>query len=154
MPKTNSIRRVALAVAIGVLTAGIYSASVSVADDTNAPQPLLDEAAAAEFPQPIFDDIADRITHQTSFAEIGPDGMIRWWPKTIELVAFVKSPSPDDPDTGLIAMRYEVTVLSEEHSLIVHRTSCQVVVVFKHGTYDQPLVVCEPVNLNRSVEAL
>ena len=49
----------------------------------------------------------------------------------IKLVEFVKAPSPTYPDTYLYAMRYVVSVLSDENSLAVHGTSCQVVVVYK-----------------------
>ena len=66
------------------------------------------------------------------------------------MVEFVKAPSQTYRNTYLYAMRYVVSVLSDKDSLAIHGTSCQVVVVFKDGEYDEPTVVCEPVNLDRS----
>ncbi len=46
-------------------------------------------------------------------------------------------------------MRYVVSVLSDEDSLAAYGTSCAVVVVYRDRQYDEPTVVCEPVNLDR-----
>ena len=113
------------------------------------PGPFLDATAAREFPKAVFDSIAGKITYQTTFDQLGPNGLIRWWTRTIKLVEFVKAPSQTYPDTYLYAMRYVVSVLSDKDSLAVYGTSCQVVVVYKDAAYDQPTVVCEPVNLDQ-----
>lgn len=123
--------------------------SPGLAHEVRVPEPVLDAAAAREFPQAIFDRITETITYQTTFEQLGRNGLIRWWPRTIKLVEFVKAPSQTYPNTYLYAMRYVVPVLSDKDSLAVHETSCQVVVVFKNATYDEPTVVCEPVNLDR-----
>jgi hypothetical protein len=112
-------------------------------------EPIFNKAAAAAFPQAIFDEIVARITYQTTFQQIGPKGLVRWWTRTVELADFVESRSHTDPDTYLYAMRYLVSVLSDRDTLSLFRTSCQVVVVLKNGEYDDPTVVCEPVNLDQ-----
>ncbi len=66
----------------------------------------------------------------------------------MKLVDFVKAPSQTNPDTYLYAMRYVVSVLSDKETLAVYSTSCQGVVVYKDAQYDEPTVVCEPVNLD------
>jgi hypothetical protein len=119
------------------------------AREVKIPEPVLDATAAQEFPPAIYDKIIGRITYQTTFQQLGPNGLIRWWPRTIKLVEFVKAPSQTYRNTRLYAMRYVVSVLSDKDSLAVHGTSCQVVVVFTDGEYDEPTVVCEPVNLDR-----
>lgn len=124
-------------------------ASSAVARDVKVPDPIFNEAAAGEFPQAVFETITAKITQQTTFQQLSPDGLIRWWPRTIKLVDFVKAPSQTYEDTYLYAMRYVVWVLSEKESLVVYETSCQVVVVYKDKEYDKPTVVCEPVNLDR-----
>jgi hypothetical protein len=123
--------------------------SPAFAREVKVPGPVLDANAAREFPQAIFDKISERITYQTTFEQLDPNGLIRWWPRTIKLVEFVKAPSQSYPDTYLYAMRYVVSVLSDKDSLAVYGTSCQVVVVYKDAKYDQPTVVCEPVNLGQ-----
>ena len=128
-------------------------ASPAFAREVKVPNPILDTAAVREFPTAIFTKITERISYQTTFAQLGPNGLIRWWPRTIKLVEFVKAPSQTYANTYLYAMRYVVAVLSDNDSLAVHETSCQVVVVFKDSTYDEPTVVCEPLNLDRSGEA-
>lgn len=132
---------VLILLAIGLLTP-------AVAREVRVPEPMLDANAAVAFPQAIFDKITGMITDRTTFEQLGPNGLIRWWPRTIKLVEFVKAPSPTYPDTYLYAMRYVVSVLSDEDSLAVYGTSCAVVVVYKDGEYDEPTVVCEPVNLD------
>ena len=113
------------------------------------PDPGIDEAAMKAFPQEVFDSVTAKITQQTSFQKVGPEGIVRWQPRTIQLVVFVKSPSHIHADAGLYAMRYLVSVLSEKESLAVHETSCQAVVVYRDRAYDDPIVVCEPIDLNR-----
>ena len=128
----------------------ICTLSPVLAGEVKVPKPIFNATAAREFPQAIFDKIVDKITSQTTFEQLAPNGLIRWWPRTIELVDFVMAPSQTYPNTYLYAMRYVVSVLSEKDSLTVHGTSCQVVIVFKDDLYDEPTVACEPVNLNRS----
>lgn len=136
-----------LACLIALLIAGLPASGS--AGDGRVPEPVFNEAAATAFPRAIYDEITERIAHQTTFQQINPEGLMRWSTRTIKLVDFVKAPSPTYPDTYLYAMRYVVSVISEEHSLAVYGTSCQVVVVYKDGAYDDPTVVCEPVNLDR-----
>ena len=119
------------------------------ARDVQVPEPLLDAAAAKEFPQAQFEKITEKITYLTTFIQITPNGVVRWRPRTPELFEFVKSPSKTDRDTYLYAMRYEVSVLNSRDATAVFDTSCQVVVVYKDGGYDEPTVVCEPIILNR-----
>lgn len=118
------------------------------------PVPGLDAAAVAAFPAPIFERIVERITTQTTFQQFGPKGIVRWAPRTIELIEFVGVPSPSFPRTYLYAMRYVVSVLGAEQSLIVEGTVCQVMVLLREGTYSEPTVVCDPVNLNHATAAL
>ena len=125
------------------------SSSAIAGEEKAVPDPAFNAAAAREFPEAIFDKITAKITHQTTFQQFSPDGLIRWWTRTIKLVDFVKAPSPTYPDTYLYAMRYAVAVISEKDTLAVYGTSCQVVVVYKFAEYDEPTVVCEPVNLDR-----
>jgi hypothetical protein len=77
--------------------------------------------------------------------------LIRWWPRAIKLIEFVKTPSPTFADTYLYAMRYEVTVLSEKEVLATYSTDCAAVVTFKEATYSEPTVVCDPVNIDQTV---
>lgn len=123
--------------------------SPTTAQDVKVPEPVFNATAAREFPQVIFDKITAKITYQTTFQQLSPRGFIRWWTRTIKLVDFVKAPSRTDPDTYLYAMRYLVAVISEKDTLATHGTSCQVVVVYKDKEFDEPTVVCEPVNLDR-----
>jgi hypothetical protein len=125
-----------------------FSASCAFAGPA-VPDPGIDMAAMKAVPQEVFDRVTAEITQQTSFQKVGPEGLVRWQPRTIQLVVFVKSPSHIHADAGLYAMRYAVAVLSEKETLVVHETSCQVVVVYKDGEYDDPTVVCEPLNLDR-----
>jgi hypothetical protein len=127
-------------------------ASSALARDVKVPDPIFNAAAAKAFPQAVFDKIAAKVTFQTTFEQLGPEGIARWWTRTIKLVDFVKSPSRTDPDAALYAMRYMVSVISEKDSLAIYGTSCQVVVVYKDTVYDEPIVVCEPVNLDRPGE--
>jgi hypothetical protein len=113
------------------------------------PEPIFNEAAAKDFPQTIYDKITAKITYETTFAQFSPNGLIRWWTRTIKLIDFVKAPSPTYEDTYLYAMRYVVSVISDKDSLAVYGTSCQVVVVYKDKQFDEPTVVCEPVNLDQ-----
>jgi hypothetical protein len=133
------VRRCPLALVI------ISLASVAFAGDV---QPIFDEAAAREFPQAIYDKISSKIARQTTFVQVSPDGLVRWSTRTLELVDFVKAPSPTYRDTYLFAMRYVVSVFSEMDSLGVHDTSCQVVVVYKDKKWSEPTVACAPVNLS------
>ncbi len=123
--------------------------SPAFAREVKVSDPIFDAAAVREFPRAIFDRITEKITHQTTFEQLSPNGLIRWWTRTIKLVDFVKTPSRTYDDTYLFAMRYVISVLSDEDTLAVQGTSCQVVVVFKDGEYDEPTVVCEPINLDR-----
>lgn len=122
--------------------------SSAFAREAKVPNPIFDATAAREIPPAIFERIAAKITAQTTFQQFGPEGVLRWWPRTIKLVEFVKAPSPTYPDTYLYAMRYLVSVLSDKETLAVYSTSCQVVVVYKYAQYGEPTVVCEPVNLD------
>jgi hypothetical protein len=110
---------------------------------------MLDADAARAFPQEVFDRIIDKITYLTTFAQVGANGVIRWGPRTIRLVEFVKAPSQTYPDTDLYAMRYEVSVSKDDDPVAVYGTTCQVVVVYKDRGYDEPTVACEPINLDR-----
>ena len=47
-------------------------------------------------------------------------------------------------------MRYLVSVISDKDPLAIYGTSCQVVVVYKGTVCDEPIVVCEPVNLDQA----
>ena len=117
---------------ISLLTSipAVFLPGDAAAGDTVFPNHL-DATAAREFPKTIFDRIAAKITYQTTFEQPSPNGLIRWWSRTIKLVEFVKAPSPTYPDTYLYAMRYVVSVLSDQNSLAIYGTSCQVVVVYK-----------------------
>jgi hypothetical protein len=111
-------------------------------------EPILNTTAAREFPQAIFDRITAKITYQTTFQHVSPGGIVRWSPRTIKLIEFVKAASPTYPDTELYAMRYAVRVLSDKQTLAVHETICQVVVVHQSDAYSEPNVACAPVNLD------
>jgi hypothetical protein len=143
----NSRDRIRLVAAAAL--AAFACALPASARDVEVREPIFNEAAAAVFPQAIFDEIVAGITHQTTFQQVGEEGLVRWWTRTVELADFVESPSHTDPDTYLYAMRYVVSVLSDRDTLSLFRTSCQVVVVLKNGEYDKPTVVCEPVNLDQ-----
>jgi hypothetical protein len=56
-------------------------------------------------------------------------------------------------DTYLYAMRYEVSVFIDRDTIAVHGTTCQVVVVYKDGGYDEPTVACEPIILDRITDS-
>jgi hypothetical protein len=131
----------------------IGPASSGFARDVTPTEPMFNEAAAREFPQAIYDRIAAKITAQTTFQQFSTDEVVRWWPRTIKLVEFVKAPSPTYPGAYLYAMRYAVSVLSERESFAVYETSCQVVVVQRNDRYSEPTVVCAPVNLNQEGDA-
>jgi hypothetical protein len=98
----------------------------------------------------VVDKIRAKIVSQTTFAQVGPEGLVRWSTRTLKLVDFVKAPSRTYPDTYLFAMRYLVSVMNDRDPLAIHGTSCQVVVVYKGGEWDEPTVVCEPVKLDRA----
>ncbi|MEX0853812.1 MAG: hypothetical protein WD036_11105 [Bauldia sp.] len=132
---------------VALLAVGLPSPAF--AREVKVPEPIFNAAAAREFPQAIFDKIAAKITYQTTFQQVSPVGLIRWSTRTMKLVDFVKAPSQTYQDTYLYAMRYVVSVISEKDTLAVYGTSCQVVVVYKFAEYDEPTVVCEPVNLDR-----
>jgi hypothetical protein len=122
--------------------------SLASAREVKVPEPIFNASAVREFPQAIFDKITAKISYQTTFEQFSPSGLIRWWPRTIKLVDFVKAPSTTYPDTNLFAMRYVVSVISEKVSLVIYTTSCQVLIVYKDKEWDEPTVVCEPVNLD------
>jgi hypothetical protein len=124
-------------------------ASSALAREVKVPEPVFNEAAAKDFPQAIYDKITTKITYETTFEQVSPSGLIRWWTRTVKLVDFVKAPSPTYEDTYLYAMRYVVSVISNEDSFAIYGTSCQVVVVYKDKQFDEPTVVCEPVNLDQ-----
>ena len=126
---SNSRGRIRLAAAAAF--AAFACALPASAGDVKVLEPIFNEAAAAAFPQAIFDEIVAKITHQTTFQQIGQKGLVRWWTRTVELADFVESPSHIDPDTYLYSMRYLVSVLSDRDTLSLFRTSCQVVVVLK-----------------------
>ena len=151
----NSLKRIqSIAPPAGVLRVkrsflaflAIGLASSAFAGDV---KPIFDEAAARDFPQPIYDKIRSKIVRQTTFVQVSPEGLVRWSTRTLELVDFVKVPSPAFPDTYLFAMRYVVSVISEMHSLAVFSTSCAVVVVYKDNAWHEPTVLCAPVNLDQ-----
>ena len=120
-----------------VVTAiGLVLATSALADDRR------------DVPQEIYNKSHDKITYQTSFLEFTSSGAVRWFPRAIDLVTFVKSPSHDEPDTALYAMIYKVEVGAEDEAAM-HATTCQVVVVFKDSAWDEPTVVCEPVDVGR-----
>jgi hypothetical protein len=138
------LRRCLLAfIAIGLATSAF-------ARDLKVPDATFDEAAARDFPQMIYDKIRAKIVSQTTFAQVGPEGLVRWSTRTLKLVDFVKAPSRTYPDTYLFAMRYLVSVMNDRDPLAIHGTSCQVVVVYKGGEWDEPTVVCEPVKLEKA----
>jgi hypothetical protein len=124
-------------------------ASSALARDVKVPEPIFNSAAARDFPQAIYNKITAKITYETTFEQFSPSGLIRWWTRTIKLVDFVRAPSPTYEDTYLYAMRYVVSVISDKDSLAIYGTSCQVVVVYKNKQFDEPTVVCEPVNLDQ-----
>jgi hypothetical protein len=117
--------------------------------EVKVPEPIFNASAVREFPQAIFDKITAKIGYQTTFDRFSPSGLIRWWPRTIKLVDFVKAPSRTYSDTYLFAMRYVVSVISEKVPLVIYTTSCQVLIVYKDKEWDEPTVVCEPVNLDQ-----
>ena len=127
--------------------------SSAFASEVKVPDPILNATVVREFPPAIFERIAAKITAQTTFQQLGPEGVLRWWPRTIKLVEFVKATSPTYPDTHLYAMRYAVSVLSERESFAIDQTSCQVVVVQRIERYSEPTVACAPVNLNQPGDA-
>ena len=132
---------------LAFLVTGLTSSAF--ARDVKLPEPIFNEAAARDFPQTIYNKITAKITYNTTFEQFSSSGLIRWWTRTIKLVDFVRAPSPTYEDTYLYAMRYVVSVISDKDSLAVHGTSCQVVVVYKDKQFDEPTVVCEPVNLDQ-----
>jgi hypothetical protein len=77
----------------------------------------IDATEARDFPQAIFDRIIAKITYQTTFQHVSPRGIVRWSPRTIKLIEFVKAASPTYPDTELYAMRYTVWVFNEKETL-------------------------------------
>jgi len=102
-----------------------------------------------EIPQAIYDDISAKIVHQTTFMQFTPKEAVRWSPRAIDIIKFVKAPSPTYEDTYLYALIYKVTVTSDTVTIDAHGTTCQVVVVVKYGEWTDPTVVCEPVDLSR-----
>ena len=125
-------------------------ASSAFARDVKVPNATFDEAAARVFPDMIYDKIRAKIVSQTTFVQVGPEGLVHWSTPTPKLVDFVKAPSRTYPDTYLFAMRYVVSVASDTDSLATYGTSCQIVVVYKRGEWDEPTVVCEPVNIDQA----
>jgi hypothetical protein len=132
---------------LAFLVTGLTSSAF--AGDLKVPEPIFNEAAARDFPQAIYDTITAKIVRQTTFEQLDPEGLVRWSTRTLKLVDFVKAPSPTFMDTYLFAMRYVVSVISDRDSLAIYGTSCQVVVVYKDRQFDEPTVVCEPVNLDQ-----
>ena len=99
-------RITALAVFLALAASGAFAGPA-------VPDPGIDNAAVKAFPQEVFEHVTAKITQQTTVQRIGPDGLVRWQPRTIRLVVFVKAPSHTYADTYLYAMRYAVAVLSE-----------------------------------------
>ena len=134
------VKRCSLAFLVIGLAASAFASGV---------EPIFNEAAARDFPQAIYDKIRSKIVHQTTFVQVSPAGLVRWSARTVKLVDFVKALSPTFRDTYLFAMRYEVSVIGEMDSLAVYGTSCQVAIVYKDKAWDEPTVVCAPVNLDQ-----
>jgi hypothetical protein len=102
-----------------------------------------------DVPDSIYDTILAKIAFQTTFVQFTPGGPVRWSPRAIDIATFVKAPSRTYKDTYLYAIIYKVSVTPDDVSLDVHGTTCQVVVVLKYGAWDDPTVVCEPLDLSR-----
>jgi len=120
-----------------ILVGGVLLASSVLADDRR------------DIPQTVYDAISAKITRQTTFVQLKDDGLVRWSPRSIDIVKFVKAPSPTYEDTFLYAIIYKVSVTSDLLEIDAHGTTCQAVVVVKIGEWTDPTVVCEPVDLSR-----
>ena len=114
----------------------------------------IDAAAAQAFPRSSYDRIIAAITRQTSFVVVQPAGLVRWSTQTAKLTDFVQVPSPSFPDTFLYAMRYQVSVTSQDgahnglQDSIAYSTICQVSLVEIANNYHYPTVVCDPIDLS------
>ena len=102
----------------------------------------------------IYNKIRAKIVSRTTFVQVSPEGLVRWSTRTLKLVDFVKAPSRTFADTYLFAMRYVVSIMNEKDPLAIYGTSCQVVVVYKGKEWDEPTVVCEPVNLDQAARVV
>jgi hypothetical protein len=109
--------------------------------------------AATEVPAASLNLIEARIATYMTFQQFSPTGVVRWSPRTIELVEYVKATSPTRPETYLYAFRYIVSVLTDKESLVVEGTICQVTMVGEAGVYSDPTVGCDPVNVGRATSA-
>jgi hypothetical protein len=69
--------------------------------------------ARAMLPAESLQLIESRIASYTTFQQLSPAGIVRWSPRAIELVHFVKVPSPTRPEAFLFALQYVVSVLNE-----------------------------------------
>ena len=103
--------------------------------------------ALASLPGDCLQLIESRIAAFTTFQQITPAGLVRWSPRAIELVEYVKVVSPTKADTYLYALRYVVSVLDQNRSLAVDGTVCQVTLTSEKGVFSDPIVVCDPVNV-------
>ena len=110
--------------------------------------------AEAELPAESLELIQSRIAAYTTFQQLSPDGIVRWSPRAIELVHFVKVASPSKADTWLYALQYVVSVLDQGHSLAVDGTLCQVSMISEKRVYFEPTIVCDPVNVSRATSTL
>jgi len=137
--------------ATGAALIGLGSSAFAASPSPALPLKIANECSQYSGGTPSFCMITAKITHQTTFEQLSPDGLIRWWTRTIKLVDFVKAASPTYRATYLYAMRFVVAVISDKDTLGVYGTSCQVVVVYKDKRYDDPTVVCGPITLNRPI---
>ena len=99
-------------------------------------------------PRSIFTLIEARIAKQTSFAQLTRNGIVRWSARAVALIELVAVPSPSFPDTDVFAMRYSVSVLSDDRSVAVDEVICQVLLIRTDGEFADPTVVCAPLNIN------
>ncbi len=56
--------------------------SPAFAREVKVSDPIFNAAAVREFPRAIFSRITEKITHQTTFEQLSPNGLIRWWTRT------------------------------------------------------------------------
>jgi hypothetical protein len=105
-------------------------------------------ALADPLPAEIIEGITQQITRFATFQQITPDGLVRWSPRTIEPISVIEVPSPTWAGTWLYALRFEVTVLSDRATLVVHATTCEATVVRKDEVFLEPTVFCDPVALD------
>jgi hypothetical protein len=130
---------IVLHVAITTFAGPAASAEALEGPIPSSPMPL---------PRSVLASIEARIAKQTSFAQLTSNGIVRWSARAVTLIELVAVPSPSFPDTDVFAMRYSVSVLSDDLPLAVDETTCQVLLIRKDGEFADPTVVCEPVNVS------